>query len=157
MINQTKIIVICLLTLLLSACDPIPFRYDKKELSSRVISVELINYDNPESQVKSEFFIIGINHGDFKTKNMEVQKTMDPEYYDNFFDNLCEAGISNFTKHRNSPYGICIKMNYEDGKFDIISPEYVGHFDNDGSFIKFYGELYFYGVSFEDTLDNYFK
>ena len=109
----------CLLAVFcLTACDPPDYSFDRKEYIGKVISVELIEYDYPEVKV-----IDTIDSPDkvlpFDFAKMTILETL-PEEQIPYFVMDFTAGLYMGGRVSNSPVGICIKVNMDDGDFLIL-------------------------------------
>ena len=133
---------IVLFCLLLGACTtPIDFFYDYTELRDNVIRIELIYYDNDQVAEVRENFWGNARHLNFDFDRVEHIEIMSEEHFEQFLSEISTTwGIVSFVQQYNSPHGIAILMHYENGDFDIITEDYVGRFNNDGSFIEYMGK-----------------
>lgn len=137
--KKTIIVIwICFLSIIVTSCTPIEYQYDYNELNSDVISVELIYYDNMNSKIVSDF-LGSAKHFNFFFASMKQVEIMEKEHYEGFFNAISAEAILNLVSHANSPTGLCIKMDYQNGDFDIISGHYCGRFSSDGTFQDFLG------------------
>ena len=141
----------------LTACvvDPSSYYYNLEELRAPVTSIELINYDNPNQKDFSSW--VPDHSGDLKPLDMsaiEVTKTLDNSHIESFMQDLSKELILYKYYDVDSPKGICIRIVYEDGYFDILDKEYVGTFAPDGKVEDFIGR--FNGNPIESFLQTYF-
>lgn len=148
----------------LSACDPSPYNFKSEDLAE-VISIELINYDNPEQKHFSSWVP---NHTSdlkkFDFKKMNHLETLDQSGISAFADDLCDCEILYKYFAYDSPSGICIKLNYFNGDFLIVQSDY-----ETGSFIGYIGKFNIYGEvadfigcfeslsSYKRLVNNYFS
>ena len=110
------------LCLLLTACDPASYSFDEAELANGLVSVELINYDNPNQ--KSFASWVPDHSSDirpFDHQKMTVSETLPEEKHGELVKRLSEADILSGYYTFDSPRGVCVKLTYENGEFLIIS------------------------------------
>ncbi len=154
--------VFCSLVILccFSACDPSPFSFDYEELVQTVESVELIRYDNPEA--KEYLNIKKSELCPFDFEKMEILQTL-PEAAEEDFLYSFVIGTSAAVGGRvmDSPSGLCIRLVYENGSFEVFSADregdskgypYAGSFFENGKVNRFIGNIL--GVS--ALIDEYF-
>ena len=110
-------ICLCLLAVLcLTACDPGDYTFDREEYIGKVISVELIEYDNPDIGFldKQEGAV------PFDFAKMTVLEILPEEKISSFVEDFLELGYMRPWNDSDSPIGICIKVNKDDGDFLIL-------------------------------------
>ena len=149
----TKIIIVCVICFVFTACEPGFRTYHYDDLKSNIVSVELIKYDNPKAKDVPDHFG-NAWHRSFDFKKMEYMGALDEELYYDFFKDISGKTILDHVWHKNSPNGICVKMNYENGDFEIVSYDYVGKFSARGKSQKHLGG--YYSKEFIDIMYNYF-
>jgi len=135
LIKALSVFLICLTFTSCVGCSPISFVYEYEELSDNVAVVELIYYDNLRTRPVRDYN----NHPNFDFDKMEYIATIQGEMREEFLKTISNTLILNHVSHQNSPNGICVKIIYEDGYFDIVSSGYIGRFDSDGEFIEYMG------------------
>lgn len=148
-----KLGILCLFCLLLTGCEPIHFYYNYEDLSETVVAIELINYDNPEAEMVADNFSRA-KHLDFDFDYMGTIEVMAADDFDAFFQDISDQTILNHVRHKDSPVGLCIRVVYESGDFDIISSRYIGRFNDEGGFVEFMG-IFDAGLYF-DLINQYF-
>ena len=138
---------VLLAVLTLSACDPagFSFRYES-ELLENAAGAELIDYQN-DSQKHFTSWVL--NHAgalkDFNVQSATVLKTLDAEKLPAFINALEAADILYEYYAYDSPKGECIRVNYENGDFLILSCQdgsftgYIGFFTAEGAVKQFIG------------------
>lgn len=147
----------------LSACDPANYRFKKEDLA-RVISIELINYDNPAQKGFSSW--VPDHESDLKSfddDKMTRLEILDKSRISNFVYSLCNLNILYKYYAYDSPNGNCIKLNYANGDFLIIwsnyeescFPGYIGIFSAEGEVINFIG-CFESLSSYKYLVNNYF-
>lgn len=151
-------LITCLLVLCFtfSACDPGTFYFTSEDFAE-VISIELINYDNPEQKrFKSWVPDHTSDLKPFDENKMSRLEILDESKISDFVDYLCECFILDTFFAYDSPNGNCIRLNYSNGDFLIIWSSYIGKFTSDGKVSKFFGCL---GDSeyYENLVNNYFQ
>lgn len=136
-----------LLTLLLSGCvfDPSEFYFEREELS-RVVQVQLVDYENPSQKEFSSW--VPDHMDDLKPVDISkftVNKTLDGGQLDDFCDKLCELPILYRYFAYDSPKGEAIRLNCSDGNFYLINSDensyigYIGKYSASGEVLDFYG------------------
>lgn len=160
LISLLSLLMVCCL---LCACDPGTYSIDREALNS-VISVELIEYENPNqksftSWVPDQFDkLVSFNSG-----NATVLETLPAEEIPEFLDDFSETHILHTYYAYNSPKDVCLRLNYENGNFLIIWANYaeesyagyIGEYSPDGEPLTFWGS--FSALSFyKNLVDRYF-
>ena len=161
--------IICFVSLIilccsLFACDPGSYAINREELND-VISVELIEYDNPNQK---EFVSWVPDQFDklvpFEASNATVLETLPTEKIPDFLDSFSKTDILDTYYAYDSPKDICIRLNYSNGNFLIIWANYaagtyagyIGEYASDGTVLSFWGS--FSGLpDYEDLVDRYFS
>ncbi len=147
--KKTFLMLVCVLlaVLTLSACDPagFSFRYES-ELLENTVGAELIDYQNDSQKHFSSWVL---NHSralkDFDVQNATVLKPLDAENLPAFLHALESAYILYEYYAYDSPKGECIRVNYENGDFLILScmdegyAGYIGFFTAEGAVKQFIG------------------
>jgi len=129
----------------LSACEPEMFWFEYDEISSNVISVELINYctlDLHEIESEDEIYT-------FIFYQMEVIEILDIASIDNFFFDLSNIEFHNRLDYSNTPVGISVKITYENGDLLILSSTLINEiayggaflYNSEGVIIEYYGNF----------------
>ena len=119
------LIALCALVCL-TACDPSFGKIGDFVDLSEVISVELIEYDNSSAnRINSGFRSDGEKAAkklpSLNFDKMTVLEALEEEVISNFIDEVLTIGAVTTWIHLNSPIGVCLKLNYENGDFIIIS------------------------------------
>ena len=139
--KKTTIISLCLIliVLTLSSCDPATYSPSKEYLNDAV-SVELIRYNNPDQK---DFISWVPDHSDdlvaFDNSKVEIIEILDNEKFDAFSTAFQGTQIMHTYYRCDSPDGVCIRVNYENGKFLIVGKDYVGYFLENGEVSAFVG------------------
>jgi hypothetical protein len=150
--RKTAAIVLIILVLVFTGCDPGKYMFSKEELEGNVVKAELIEYENAEWK---RFASWVPNHTKdllpFKTTEASVTKELPEGKMSPFLNRLCKVLILYKYYGVNSPKGKCLRLTYKDGSFLIlnytgISYGYIGRFSEDGKVLEFIG-------AFEDTSD----
>ena len=154
-----------LLSILLTSCDPGGFRYNYDSLVNEIVSVELINYNNENQK---EFMSWVPDHSKdllaFNFDLMEKKEDLPKEKMTDFLLELSTTHILYKYYVYDSPKGICIKMNYKNGNFEIISCDYerssyfsyIGTYNKEGEVLFYVGSFSNYEY-FESLVNNYFE
>jgi len=158
------LLIILLISIISISCDPGTYKIADESLEN-VVSIELINYDNPE---QDHFTSWVPNHFDdllpFNIDKETVIKKLSDENIDGFLNSFKKTDILHAYYAYNSPKDVCIKLNYLNGNFLIIWANYeresfagyIGEYLPDGTVLSFWGSfsgLFYY----EDLVNNYFN
>ena len=163
--RMLAVIALCILCFLLTACDPSPFRYDRDDLLNTVVGIELIGYDNPQqrrftSWVPDHYARLR----SFELSNMTILETLGEEQFDEFLTQLSDVYFLYRYYAFDSPRGICIRLLYSNGDFEVITCDYennsfagyAGRYNSAGDVADFAGT--FEGLSgFTRLVHNYFE
>ena len=139
--KKTTIISLCLIliVLTLSSCDPLMYSPTEKYLED-VVSIELIRYNNPDQK---DFISWVPDHSDdlvaFDNSRVEIIEILDNEKFDAFSTAFQSTEIMHTYYRCDSPDGVCIRVNYENGKFLIVGKDYIGYFWENGEVSAFAG------------------
>ena len=139
------LLLIGLLCLSLIACDPNWFNYEKEELNTDVIRVELIDYRQPDAKQINSFLFNKRAFLRFDLFKMMILETLDDADMPDFFEDLSTLGLWTHWIHLNSPSGRCIRLVYADGSFDVLSSasgdSLVMKYDETGRPLDFIGPM----------------
>lgn len=148
------------LMLFLAACDPGLFFFDYEELVQTVDRVELISYYNPDA--KEYLDIKKEKLRSFNFEKMEILQTLPEEKKEDFlFSVATETAFMVGGRVMDSPSGLCIRLVYQNGDFEILSADeeedsaehtYAGSFFENGEVNRFIGRIL--GIS--RLIDEYF-
>ena len=148
-----KFIVIFLVMALsfsLVSCDPGSYRVDTDSMLLDVLSVELIEYDNPD---QDHFLSWVPDHFDdlkpFDHSRVTVLNTLPEENIEAFVKDFGECDILHQYYAYDSPDDIVIRCNYKNGDFLIIWADYenqsfggyIGEYAADGTVKTFWGSF----------------
>ena len=124
--------------LFVTGCDPASFYYDYEEFELTVESVEIIDYDNDDAV---EVFESRDKVKAFDFSKMTVIDVISTEKTNDFLLELSQITFLYVWRHYDSPKGECVKINYKDGSFDIISCDvtFSCQYDKSGNVKKFIG------------------
>lgn len=109
------IFVLNLLTL--TGCDPSSYYYNYEDLNVNVVSIELINYENDDA---IELFEKREKVKPFDFSRLDVIEVLANEKNSEFLLEFSKIEFMLVWRHLDSPKGESIKINYEDGSFDVI-------------------------------------
>lgn len=127
------------LVFVLSSCDPNRINPSQEELEN-VDSVELIRYNNPD---RKGFISWVPDHSEdlipFDNGKVEIIEKLGNGKIDDFIIAFQKTDILHKYYAYNSPDGVCIRLNYENGEFLIIGKDYVGYFSENGEVSAFVG------------------
>lgn len=118
-------VAVLILCMMLTACDPNRMHYDYNDLANNVVSVELIEYENPD-RVKFWSWIPDFSDKikPFDPEKVTVLETLDEERMPDFFTCLSEANIFDEYYVYDSPHGICLRLTYQNGDFTVFTSDY---------------------------------
>jgi len=132
------ILVVFLCCFVFTACEPSGFSYNYDDLSGNVVTIELINYDNPKAKMVADHLSTA-RHLNFDFGKEEYIATLEEELHEDFLESISGKMILNHVNHFNSPNELCVKISYTNGDFDIVSDSYIGRFDSTGKFKDYMG------------------
>ena len=156
-------VVVLLVCCFLCACDPGTFVIDQATLD-KVISVELIEYKNPNQKHFTSWGPDQFNElVPFQSANATVLETLPEEKIPDFLDVFSKTDILHTYYAYDSPKDICLRLTYENGDFLIIWANYaedrfagyIGEYCADGTVLSFWGSfsaLRYY----EDLVEQFF-
>lgn len=153
------LLVVCSLCVF-AACDPSTVYIEREDLAE-VVSVELVNYDNPKQ--KHFFSWVPDHTADLKpldVSKISVVETLDADKITDLLDTLSECPILDRYYAFDSPEGLCLKLTYQSGDFLIINcyghsfAGYIGRFHANGEVAQFIG--CFVSLACYETLVNDF-
>ena len=119
------IICVVLICLAMTACDPGTYNLRQETDPQDVVSVELIQYDNP----KQKKFASWVPDHFIKLRPMDlsavtVLETLEEESKETFLDQLSRERILWKYYVFDSPKGVCIRITYSCGDCLIVSTDY---------------------------------
>lgn len=139
--KKAVIISLCLIliALILPSCDPLRYSPTEDHLKDAIL-VELIRYNNPDQK---NFISWVPDHSDdlvaFDNSRVEIIEILDNEKFDDFSTAFQNTEIMHTYYRCDSPDGVCIRVNYENGDFLIIEKDYIGYFSENGEVSEFLG------------------
>lgn len=147
--------ILCLLFLLivLYGCVPENYSYNKNDLEENIRSVELIYYTNEDQQHFSSWSKDQTSSiKDFDFSRVEVIEMMDNSKINEFIKIMPNINFLSKYFSYDSPKGTCIRINYNNGDFDILScivesksnAGIVCRYSSDGKVKEFMGIFKFY-------------
>lgn len=161
--KRFSLILSLLIIIFISGCvsDPNTYYFNYEELSSNVISIELINYENSNPRIIN-VNEISISNIDFQ--KLEVLEELPSQSIDSFIRRISEITFHESNKSAEAPIGKGIKLNYKNGNFVLISCtltkergySFVTEFDDRGNFVKHIAE-FADRPKFEKLLEEYFE
>jgi hypothetical protein len=106
-----------------TACDPTSYyHYNNSERIAEITAIELINYDYPDAvQINTFFSTRGVERFDFD--RMTVLEVVGEDIFADFLQDLSEVKIWTSWIHSDSPFGICLRIIYKNGDFEVISAD----------------------------------
>ena len=161
-ISSLAILLLNICCLMLTGCDPSGYYFSHDDLAD-VVSVELIQYDNPGQKNFSSW--VPDHSSDLKPfddSKVSVLETLDEDQTSGLIDALCEFHILEKYYAYDSPAGLCLKLTYSNGDFLIVSCDeesykgYIGRFSPDGEVARFIG-CFASSSSFKTLVNDYFQ
>ena len=158
------IVCVIVLCLAMTACDPGTYNLRQETDPQDVVSVELIQYDNPKQKKFASWVPDHFKRlQDLKLSSVTVLETLPEESLEPFLDRLSKQNILWHYYVFNSPKGLCIRVNYSSGDFLIISTDYenhsfcgyIGMYNAQGEVTDFVGSFESYR-SFAALVNDYF-
>lgn len=154
------LLIICCITL--TGCDPNGYNFVPDDLAD-IVSVELIQYDNPEQKRFSSW--VPDHTSDLKSfdnSKVSILETLDESHISELIDTLCEFDILDTYYAYDSPNELCLRLTYSNGDFLIINCDknafagYIGKFSPDGEVAQFIG-CFESWQSFNTLVNDYFQ
>ena len=155
---------VILVFLMLTACDPGTYRLQEEAVSEDVVSVELIQYDNPKQKKFTSWVPDHFKRlQDLKLSSITVLETLPEESLEPFLEQMSKQNILWHYYVFDSPKGLCIRVNYDSGDFLMISTDYenesfcgyIGMYNAQGEVTDFFGSFESYR-SFATLVSDYF-
>ena len=120
------VVLLIFVMLSFSACDPSFGSIGEFFDRNGIISADLIEYDNPSAKRINSGFWSSMEDTakkllSFDFDKMTVLESVAEEILSDFLSDVSEIAAATTWVHLDSPIGICIKLNYENGDFAIIS------------------------------------
>lgn len=141
--KKILVFVIVVLVIFLNACEPEAYYFRNSERNDEIVSVDLISYTTDSIEiVESNEEILNVS-----VDSIILLETVDGSYLDDFIDDFSNIEFLLGFPRMNSPSGICIKINYENGDFllimdfekDEISYGDAILYDSSGNFKEYFG------------------
>lgn len=158
-----KLIVIpflILLTVFLVSCEPNKYFFKSNIRNNEIVSIELILYSQDNvAVVNSTDEML-----DFVFENMETLEILDSAKNENFIDEFSIIEFFQGYSHLNTPNGIGVKINYQNGDFLIVTDRIEDEdenggdailFNSDGIFLEYFGSISWI-QTFTGLIDDYF-
>lgn len=130
----------------LFSCEPETYFFKNNTRNDEIVSIELISYSsNDVSVVESTGEML-----DFNAENMEILEILDETKKEDFISEFSQMEFFQGYPHLNSPKGIGVKINYENGDFLIVTDGHAHEdgnggdailYNSDGEFLEFFGSL----------------
>ena len=146
------------------ACDPNWYAIDGEKLKNDVVSIDLIEYENPNQKKFSSWVPDQFDKlVPFESANATVLETLPAEKTEELIESLAGAEILETYYVYDSPKDICLRLNYENGDFLIVWANYaenshagyIGEYGADGKVLSFWGS--FSALSgYKDLVNQYF-
>jgi protoporphyrinogen oxidase len=159
-----KIITVLLLIFLsvsLISCEPDKYFFKTNTRNDEIVSIELISYDSDNVSI-TESTEEMLN---FLSDNMEILEILDATKNKDFISEFSNIEFFQGYPHLNTPKGVGVKINYENGDFLIVTDSTLGEdsyggdailYNSGGIFQKYYGSLSWI-QNFLDLINNFFE
>jgi hypothetical protein len=144
----TKFVLMFLVLISLSSCDPASFKYEYGYLEKNIVEIKLIEYRCEE---RKEFISWVPDYSDellsFDFSKMIVLETLLVDQHEEFFDALINLDILYEYYTYNAPDGLCIMMIHKNGDFEILNCDknsyqsFICIYYSDGSVNQFIGSF----------------
>ncbi|MBN2877569.1 MAG: hypothetical protein JXL85_07955 [Bacilli bacterium] len=139
-------ILLFLLSISLISCEPAKYFFKNNTRNDEIDSVELISYSSENvAVVESADEML-----DFQSENMEILEILDPAKNENFISVFSNIEFFQGYPHLNTPNGMGVKINYQNGDFLIITDSFIDEdvnggeailYNSDGYFLDYYGSI----------------
>lgn len=139
------LVLVCLVCLGLTACDPNKLSYNFIKPEADITSVELVFYDNPNASVINTFIPIIIPRiRSFEFEKMNILEILAPEKLDDFAKDFGEISVWTTWVHLDSPTEDTVRIVYSDGCFDVFAlhNDFAGRYDRYGKPVEHWGCIY---------------
>ena len=138
------ILILSICILAFTSCDPGIACFYKEDFD-KLQAVELIYYDNPDSNERD--FNWGNCHiydlVDVDVNKFEIIETLPDEKIESFVDVITEREYFIDYHSVDSPSGYCVRLLFEDGSFILFKTAlysgFSGHYDSNGKATYVYG------------------
>ncbi len=159
--NLTVAPLLILLTASLISCEPVKYFFKNNTRNDEIVCIELISYspDNVAVVDSTDEML------DFVFENMEILEILDVAKNEEFISEFSIIEFFQGYSHLNTPKGIGVKINYQNGDFLIITDGTLGEdsyggdailYNSDGIFLEFYGSLS-WAQNFVDLINEFFE
>lgn len=152
------IILIVALSIFVCSCEPRMYSYECDDLKNNIANVQMINYNNQNAKSISKAC------DNFDLEKMEILEELDESRIEEFVISLSKIRFHVYNKHPDSAFGICIRIVYSDGTFEIMSCNsidkdlynFIGRYSPTGEAIEYVGSFAGKQV-FQDILNKFFS
>ena len=135
------------------------FKYNPR--NDEIVSIELISYTPDEYAVteSTEDML------DFDSDKMEILEVLDTTENENFISDFSEIEFLQGYPHLNTPKGIGVKINYENGDFVVVTISFLDDdsdggnailYNSEGVFLEYYGGMSWI-PGFVNLINKYFE
>ena len=146
----------------ITACDPAwYYHYDNEERISNIVSVELVNYNNSdEKEVSTYFSTRQVQQFDFE--KLEVLEVIEGEGLSILLQHLSGIEIWGGWNHSDSPFGISLRVIYNNGEFDVVSSDderdlqFFARFESNGRLSRYLG-MFLNHSDFVELINTHFN
>lgn len=153
-------LLLILLTVSLISCEPVKYFFKNNTRNDEIVSIELISYsqDNVAVVDSADEML------DFVFENMEILEILDATKNENFISEFSVIEFFQGYSHLNTPNGVGVKINYQNGDFLIITDSFIDEdvnggdailYNSDGVFLEYFGSISWI-QTFIDLIDEFF-
>jgi len=155
------LLILMILSISLTACEPVKYFFATNPRNDEIVNVELISY-SPDEEAVSESTEDML---DFDSYKMEILEVLDTTENEDFISDFSEIEFFQGYPHLNTPKGIGVKINYDNGDFVVVTISFFSDdsdggeailYNSEGVFLEHYGGLSWI-PSFVDLIDEYFE
>lgn len=160
-IMRKIIIALCILiSITLLSCEPNKYYFKNNTRNDEIVSIELITYNADDIEIVD-------SKGDmlnFNADNMTILETLNQSEVEDFLSEFFCLEFLQGYPHLNTPDGIGVKINYDNGDFLILTDSLVDEdrygdaimFNSNGHFLEYFGGLS-WRPNFIDLVNKYFQ
>ena len=137
-------LLIIITILFICSCEPTRNSWDHNDLQESVSEVQLVDYENNN--------VDEIGNKEAPTKEFDINKmtvleTLEQETLQDFIAEFAEEFyVVDYPNKKDSPCGMCLRIVYKDGSFDVVTltkeGQYSGKYNENGEVLEYFG----YGV-----------
>lgn len=145
-----KKLIVALLLILFSvsliSCEPVKYFFKNNTRNEEIVSIELISYSQDNVAVVDSIDEMLA----FVFEKMEILEILDAAKIEDFISEFSLIEFFQGYSHLNTPNGIGVKINYQNGDFLIISSSFIDEdvtggdailYNSNGIFLEYFGSI----------------